>query len=146
MAYDDALMRQVAIPFPRRTNGTGVCFLHMRKGSAEHFGFDKLPTPKDYGRLDPSGQFREIIVASKRGGANNLSLRVAYDWPSGRKAPYMARLRIGGDPCMDSVQVLTEHLNESGVEWLWFTKANGARLSRSSFHSSSLLRKGRACS
>ena len=146
MATEEELMREVTIPFARRTDGTGVCFLYIKRASAEFFKFDQLPTPKDYGVPDPSGKYRLVNMSGKKGGANNLSLRVAYDWPSGRKAPYMARLRIGGDPCMDSVQVLTEHLNESGVEWLWFTKANGARLSRSSFHSSSLLRKGRACS
>ena len=135
MSYDDALMRQVTIPFARRSDGSGVCFLSMRKGSAEYFGFDKLPTPKDYGRLDPSGQFREIIVASKRGGANNLGLRIAYEWPAGAKKPHMTRLRISGDPCLDSVQVLTDHLNETGVKWLWFCKAHGGMLSRSCFRS-----------
>jgi hypothetical protein len=135
MSYDEALMREVTIPFARRSDGSGVCFLSMRKGSAEYFGFDKLPTPKDYGRFDPSGQFREITVASKKGGANNLSLRIAYEWPAGAKKPHMTRLRISGDPCLDSVQVLTDHLNETGVKWLWFCKAHGGMLSSSCFRS-----------
>ena len=135
MTYDEALMRQVTIPFPRRTDGTGVCFLHMRKGSAEHFGLDKLPTPDEYGSLDPGGQFRTIRLVSKRGGANNLSLRIAYEWPAGAEKPHMTRLRISGDPCLDTVQVLTDHLNETGVKWLWFCKAHGGMLSSSCFRS-----------
>lgn len=146
MATEEELMREVTIPFARRTDGTGYCLLYMKRASAEYFKFDQLPTPEDYGVLDPTGKYRVRVMASKKGGANNLSLRIAYDWPSGRKAPYMTRLRIGGDPILDSVQVLTNHLNKSGVEWLWFTKANGARLSRSCFHSDALWRRGRACS
>lgn len=146
MEYTDDLMREITIPFARKTDGSGVCFLWMRKGNAIHFGLDKLPTPKDYGVLDPAGQYRLVHWTAKKGGANNLSLRIAYEWPAGREKPYMTRLRIGGDPCLDSVQVLTNHLNETGVKWLWFCKANGGRLSRSCFHSDALLERGRACS
>ena len=135
MATQDELMRQVTIPFARKTDGTGVCLLYMKRASAEFFKFDQLPTPDEYGILDPSGKYRLRVVSSKNGGANNLSLRIAYEWPAGRKKPYMARLRIGGDPCLDSVQVLTNHLNKSGVNWLWFCKSHGGMLSRSCFRS-----------
>jgi hypothetical protein len=139
-------MRETTIPFARHTDGTGVCLLYMRRGSAEYFGFDKLPRPKDYGVLDPTGKYYVRTMPSKKGGANNLSLRIAYSWPAGRKKPYMTRLRIGGDPCLDSVQVLTNHLNEQGVDWLWFCKANGGRLSSSCFHSDAVWGRERACS
>ena len=144
--FVDDLTRQVTVPFAAKPDGTGVCFLYMRKMSVLYFGFDKLPTPKDYGVVDPSGQYRSITIASKKGGASNLSLRIAYDWPSERKTPYMSRLRIGGNPTLYAVQVLTDHLNESGVKWLWFCKDHGGMLSSSCFHSDSVWGGGRACS
>ena len=42
MATEEELMREVTIPFARRTDGTGVALLYMRRGSAEYFGLDKL--------------------------------------------------------------------------------------------------------
>ena len=146
MTYEDDLMREMTIPFARRSDGTGVCLLYIKRANAEYFGFDKLPTPKDYGFPDPSGKYRLTYWTGKKGGANNLSLRIAYSWPTGRKKPYTARLRIGGDPCLDSVQVLTDYLNETGVEWLWFCKAHGGMLSSSCFRSTSSRGGGRACS
>lgn len=144
--FVDDLTRQTTVPFAAKPDGTGVCFLYMKKMSVRYFGFDKLPTPEEYGVLDPTGQFRMITVASKKGGASNLSLRIAYEWPAGKQAPHMSRLRIGGDATLDAVQVLTDHLNKTGVKWLWFCKEHGGMLSRSCFHSDAVWGGGRACS
>lgn len=139
-------MREFTRAIPRKTDGTGVAFIHCRTATAEHFGFDKLPIPKDYGVSDPSGDGRLIYVTGRKGGANNLNLRIAYEWRSGRKKPYMTRFRLGGNPIMDTVQVMTNILNESGVDWLYIANANGNKVSRSCFHSDALWGKGRACS
>ena len=130
------LMRETTTPFPRRTDGSGVCFLYCKRATRDYFKFDQLPVPDDYGVPDPSGQGRLVYMRMRKGGANNLNLRIAYAWSAKGKKPYMVRIRIGGDPCMDSVQVLTNYLNETGVEWLYICNANGNRLSRSHFHSS----------
>jgi hypothetical protein len=145
-AEDSRLMREYTRAIPRRTDGTGVSFIHCKTATAEYFGFDKLPIPEDYGIPDPSGDGRLIYVTSRKGGANNLNLRIAYEWRSDGKKPYMARFRLGGNPIMDTVQVMTNILNESGVDWLFIANANGNRLSRSCFHSDAVWGKGKACS
>ena len=73
-----------------------------------------------------------------------MSLRIAYAWAPGKTKPYMTRFRLTGDVVMDTVQVVTNFLNESGVEWLYIANKNGNRLSRSAFHSDSLLRERNA--
>jgi hypothetical protein len=143
---DQRLMREFTRAIPRKTDGTGVSFIYCKTATAEHFGFDKLPIPKDYGVPNPSGNGHLIYMTPRKGGANNLNLRIAYEWRSGRKKPHMARFRLGGNPIMDTVQVMTNILNESGVDWLFIANANGNRLSRSCFHSDDVWGKGKACS
>ena len=140
------LMRDSITPIARTTEGTGVSFLMCKRATRDFFGMDKFPVPKDYGVLDPTGQYRMVSMGSSKRGANNLNLRIAYEWRSGGKKPHMVRVRIAGNPIMDTVQVLTNLLNESGVDWLYIANANGNRLSRSYFHSDALWGKGRACS
>lgn len=143
---DQRLMREFVRAIPRKTDGTGVSYIYTKTATAEHFGFDKFPIPKDHGILDPTGQYRMIVPNSYKGGANNLSLRIAYEWRSGGKKPYMSRFRLGGDPIMDTVQVVCNYLNETGVKWLYIANKHGCKLSRSSFHSDAVWGKGRACS
>ena len=128
-------MRQFTAPIPRRTDGTGVSYLYCKTATAEHFGFDKLPRPKDQGVLLPSGHVVIPFPIGRRSGANVLNLRIAYAWTPGRKKPDQLRIRIGGSPVMDTVQVLTNILNESGKDWLYICNHNGNRLSTSCFHS-----------
>lgn len=131
-------MSQSTTYIPRRTDGSGVCALHCQTATQEYFGFDKFPVPKDHGVLDPSGKYRIFAWPSGKRGANNLSLRIAYAWTPGRKKPDMARFRLSGDAVMDTVQVVANFLNQSGVEWLYIANKNGNPLSRSAFHSDSV--------
>ena len=140
------LMREFTRAIPRKTDGTGVSYIYCKTATAEFFKFDKFPIPDDYGVPDPSGNGRLVYMRSRKGGANNLNLRIAYEWRSGGKKPYMVRIRLGGDPVMDTVQVLTNYLNETGVKWLYICNANGNKLSRSCFHSDGVWEKGMACS
>ena len=133
ITYTDEMMRQVSIPIARKTDGTGACLLQCKRGVAEYFRLTELPTPDDYGMLDPSGQFRLIHLVSRQGGANNMSLRIAYPGPPGSKRPLYSRFRLSADPILDTVQVLTDHLNEKRVNWLWICKSHGGRLSASCF-------------
>ena len=139
-------MRETTTPFARKTDGSGVCFLYCKRATRDYFKLDQLPMPDDYGIPDPSGKGRLVYMRSRKGGANNLNLRIAYEWRTDGKKPHMARFRLTGDPCLDTVQVVTNILNKSDVDWLYITKANGARLSRSCFHSDALWEKGKACS
>lgn len=137
-------MREECRAIPRRTNGSGHVFLWIRKASFDYYDFSQFPVPQDYGVLDPSGQYRFVPWHDAKGGCNSLSLRIAYAWAPGKTKPYMTRFRLTGDVVMDTVQVVTNFLNESGVEWLYIANKNGNRLSRSAFHSDSLLRERNA--
>ena len=140
------LMRETVTPLARRTDGTGVSFLFCKRATRDYFGFDKLPIPKDHGIPDPSGKGRLIYMQPRKTGANSLNLRIAYAWRAKGQKPSMVRIRLGGNPVMDTVQVLTNLLDESGVDWLYIANADGARLSRSCFHSAAVWGKGKACS
>lgn len=131
----ERLTRQYTRYIARRTDGSGVCALHCQTATADYFGFDKFPVPKDHGILDPTGKYRMFGCPGNKRGANNMSLRIAYSRTPGRQKPNMTRFRISGDPVLDTVQVITNFLNESGVDWLYIANKNGNPLSRSAFHS-----------
>lgn len=141
---EEDLMREECRVIPGRTNGRRYAFLWIRKASFDYYRFGEFPVPQDYGVLDPSGKYRIVPWSNAKGGSNSLSLRIAYAWAPGKQKPYMTRFRLTGDVVMDTVQVVTNYLNESGVEWLYIANKNGNRLSRSAFHSDSFLRERNA--
>jgi hypothetical protein len=132
------LQEQTRNAIPRRSDGSGVSWIYCKNATAEHFGFDKLPSPKDQGFPLPGSNYVFSYPPTKLGGANNLSLRIAYAWTPGRIKPDMVRVRLGGNPVMETVQVLTNILNESGRDWLWICNHHGNKLSRSAFHSAAV--------
>lgn len=140
------LMRHEAYPFPRKLSGEGTAWLHCKVGTAEHFRLNELPLPSDYGVVDEATGYVYRNWTGPLRGANNFNLRIAYAWPEGKNKPLMARIRIGGNPVLETVQVLCNHLDEMGVTWLWICNANGGKLNRNAFHSDALGGKGRACS
>ena len=119
---------------PKRTDGSGVVRIDMRTGSAKHFRLGELPSPKDHGRPLPGSNRRLIYMPTRRRGANNFSYRIAYESFPGSGKPHMARFRLSSDAVLDTLQVLTNHLNETGVDWLWLCNAHGNPISRSCFH------------
>ena len=139
-------MSYQAYSLPRTLAGTGTAWLHCKVGVAEHFKLDQLPSPEDHGLEDPVTGDRFIPWPRKPSGANNFNLRIAYAWPDGKRKPLMSRFRLSGNPILETVQVLTNHLNSVEVDWLWIANANGGKLSRSAFHSDALYGRGRACS
>ena len=123
----------------RNTDGSGVVALYMSAGNMRYFGLDQLPSPKDHGVPDPSGKYRFFQTPIRQGGANKGSFRIAYaERPTSTK-PSMTRFRLDTNYCLDTLQVLTNHLNDLGVDWLYLCNAHGNRLSKSSFHSNALL-------
>ena len=146
ISENERLARQISFPFARTTAGVGTAWMFCSVGAAEYFRLHDLPRPQDDGVSEPSGGYRLMSWPDKLGRMNGLNLRIAYAWSEGSKKPSMARFRLGGDPVMDTVQVVVDHLNASGVEWLWICNRHGNRLSRSAFHSDGLAVRGRACS
>lgn len=131
---------------PKRTDGTGVVRIDMRAGSAEYFRFGELPSPKDHGFPLPGTDRRVIYMPPRRRGANCTSYRIAYQEFPGSKKPHMATFRLSSSAVMDTLQVITNHLNELEIEWLYLCNVHGNRLSRSCFHSTALWGEGRRCS
>jgi hypothetical protein len=138
------LTREKGRPICGRADGSRHAFIWCRRATFDYFRFDELPVPQDHGVPDPSGKYQYIPWASPKGGCNGLSLRIAYEWPSGKQKPLMTRFRLTGDVVKDTVQVITDHLNKTGVEWLYIANKDGNRLSRSAFHSDTFLRERNA--
>lgn len=138
------LMREEGRAICGRSDGSRHAFLWCRRATFDYFRFGELPVPQDYGVPGPSGKYRIVPWTSAKGGANSLSLRIAYEWAPGKQKPLMTRFRLTGDVVKDTVQVITNHLNETGIEWLYIANKDGNRLSRSCFHSDTLLRERNA--
>ena len=119
----------------RRTDGTGVVRIEMRQGNASHFKLDQLPRPQDDGVQLPGSELRVVQFPTTRRGANCLNYRIAYERFEGGRKPHMCRFRLSSNAVMDTLQVLTNHLNESGVDWLYLCNTHGNRISRSAFMS-----------
>jgi hypothetical protein len=141
--YPSDPMRNWTGWMPKRTDGSGVVRIDMRTGSAKYFRLAELPRPKDHGRPLPFSDMRAIAMPTRRRGANNFNYRIAYKDLPGSGKPHMVRFRLSSDAVMDTLQVLTNHLNKTGVEWLWLCNAHGNRISTSCFHSSALWGEGR---
>lgn len=127
---------------PARTDGSGVVRIEMRSGNAEYFRLGELPSPQDHGVELPGGEGRLIYMPARRRGANNGSFRIAYQPLIGGKKPHMARFRLASRWTLDTLQVLTNHLNEKQVDWLWLANEHGNPISRSCFHSIALWGEG----
>ena len=123
---------------PARTDGSGVVRIDMRSGNAEYFKLGQLPSPKDHGIQLPGSERRFITMPTRRRGASNGSYRIAYEEFPGHKKPHMARFRLSSAHTLDTLQVLTKHLDEVGIDWLYIANEHGNPVSRSCFRSSSV--------
>ena len=123
---------------PARTDGSGVVRIDMRSGNAEYFRLGELPSPQDHGVELPGSDRRLIYMPSRRRGASNGSFRIAYQLSPGRKKPHMARFRLSSRWTLDTLQVLTNHLNEKAIDWLYLCNEHGNQISRSCFQSDAL--------
>ena len=123
----------------RNTDGSGAVALYMSAGNMRYFGLDQLPSPKDHGIPDPSGKYHFMRAPTRQGGANKGSFRIAVAASSTSQKPRMTRFRLDSNYCLDTLQVLTNHLNDLGVNWLYLCNAHGNPVSRSAFRSTSLL-------
>ena len=79
----------------------------------KHFGLDKLPSPKDYGVSLPGQSGKVITYPTKKAGANQASLCIAYEWSPEMGKPYMSRFRLSSNWKVETVHVLTDWLKEN---------------------------------
>ena len=123
---------------PARTDGSGVVRIDMRSANAQYFRLSELPSPQDHGVQLPGSERRLVYMPSGRRGASNGSFRIAYQLFPGHKKPHMARFRLSSRWTLDTLQVLTDHLNEKEIDWLYLCNEHGNQISRSCFQSDAL--------
>jgi hypothetical protein len=122
--------RRVSFRIPKRPNGTGVAYLSCQAATADFFQLWGLPEATEGLAPSPSG-------GSYRGRLGNPNpgqrYRIAYGdpWASGKVRSASFSLSKGHTQL--TLQVVTDHLNAVGVEWLWLCNAHGNRLSLGAF-------------
>ena len=124
---------QTALPV--RLDGTGECYIRQNYGNFQYFQWDKLPVPKDWGPPLAGGIYLrpKMTAAYFRG---STAYRVATRWIPGRQKPESWTFRLSQSHRTETLEVLTNHLDAIGVEWLWLCNASGNPLSKCAFHSS----------
>ena len=140
------LMRDWTVPIPQRVDGRGVVWLSMRAGSMKHFGLDKFPRPEDYGRPNPDGSGVSRVFSTRKGGANQGSFRLAYEWRSHPSKPHMCRFRLGSNFRIETLEVISNFLRENYSGWWEIRNEHGNNSYRSFFSSDALRAGGMACS
>ena len=128
-------MEMWSVPISKSLDGSGVVHLRMRRGSLIALKLDQFPTPKDYGRIDPVSGKRRITPRTVTRGANQGYFRVAYAWNPEGTRPHTASFALSSSYNMETLQVITDHLNKMQVDWLYLTNRNGNLISKSCFRS-----------
>ena len=131
----DQLMGMDSVAIPKKLDGSGVVHLSMRKANLIALRLDEFPRPKDYGRPNPGGTGYRISPYLRNAGPNQGYFRVAYAWNPQSAKPHTASFRLSCEYTMETLQVITDHLNEKEVEWLYLTNRFGNPVSRSCFSS-----------
>ena len=124
-----------SVPLAKRLDGSGVVHLRMRRGSLVALKLDQLPTPQEYGRIDPLSGARLITPRSVTRGVNQGYFRVAYAWNPNGPRPHTASFSLSSRFSDETLQVITNHLNDKGVDWLYLCNRHGNPISRSCFRS-----------
>lgn len=136
MTLTDMQAREMwSVPLAKRLDGTGVVHLRMRRGSLVALKLDQFPTPQEYGRINPVTGTRYITPRTVTRGANQGYFRVAYAWNPEGTRPHTASFALSSSFNMETLQVITDHLNEMQVDWLYLTNRNGNLISPSCFRS-----------
>lgn len=123
----------VAIPMAKRLNGSGVVWLGCQRATADYFGLWQLPTPADWGTPSGDGYRRVSGRHLSRNRFKGTPYRIAYSGQSESGRQSLARFRLSTGHTKQTLQVLTNHLNAVGADWLYLTTETGARLSDLAF-------------
>ena len=127
--------RQWTVYIPARTDGSGVCGLHMTAGNMQYFQLDKFPPPREQRVRTRSEDMRLFSMPVRNRGANNGSYRIAYKWVPGKDKPLSCRFRLSGQHKMETLKVIADYLNTTDVEWLHIANHANNNIWRSAFSS-----------
>jgi hypothetical protein len=112
--------------------------LECQHGTAEYFRLYDLPEVTDPAWVDISpGGFRTFRgMPPAKLSVTRYRIGYGTPWPSGKQRS--AGFGLGKGHKNETLQVIVDHLNASGVEWLWLCNAWGNRSRLHSFTSRSL--------
>ena len=132
------------VPYPTRLEklwiegrvvGSKGLLLQAKRQTISHFKLDQLPPPKaEQGEL-PGDQKLTRYVGSVHRRKLDSAYRIAHTSRGPGLKPLTSRIGFIGPATLQTLQIITDHLNDSGVDWLWLTNANGARLPQRCFSS-----------
>jgi hypothetical protein len=120
---------------PKKTDGSGYVFIRMAAGNAAYFKLDELPDPPDLYRTNPETGTRTLQMRKVGVGKTCGSYRIALREFTEGGVPRTVRFTLSSGYVMESLEVLTNHLNEKNIEWLWIANKNGNPVSTSCLRS-----------
>jgi hypothetical protein len=124
---------------PRYVDGRGVAFLSCSDEAAARFRFDLLPSkwPHLAGWGD---RYEDDLSGARYSGATDpYRIAVPGKWASGAAAK--VRFRLGKRTPKATLEVIAKHLDEEGIDWLYFTNASGSRVTTPALRTHYLLQK-----
>jgi len=135
MSYAVNPGRRIRFRIPKRPDGSGVAYLSCQAGTADFFQLWDLPKAMEGLSPAPSGGAYRVQLGKPDAGQR---YRIAYGdpWESGK--PRSASFPLSKSHTKQTLQVVTDHLNAVGAEWLWLCNAHGNRLSTGAFLSDQL--------
>lgn len=118
---------------PRRADGTGVAFLVCSDEAADRFRFHRLR--EKFPHLGSWSDLYEDDPSGARYGRATDPYRIAIPekWSSG--AWGKVRFRLSKRTPKATLEVIARHLDEEGIDWLFFTNGSGTRLPGARFKS-----------
>ena len=107
----------------------------MLAGNMKYFRLDEMPIAKSGRVVDPRSGMKFFSRPLQQRGANNGSYRIAYKQIPGKSKPLSCRFRLSGEHRIETLQVITNYLNSTGVEWLHIANHANNNVFRPSFSS-----------
>ena len=111
---------------PRNLEGRGWAYLLCEDRIGREFAFDALSS-----RLEATGGAASIDdweLWDDEGPRKRDRYRIALPgfWPGGARAK--VRFALGKSTPKTTLEVIARHLDDVGVNWMWFTDSNGVRI------------------
>jgi hypothetical protein len=129
---------QVWIDLPNAPGGRNRITLSTQKATAEYFRLFELSDPVGLDSADGDYLYRRDPGRTRT--QNTGWYRIAYAPNPSGNGTLASRFRLSSGHTRATLAYLSDHINSTGVDWLWLTNAHGNPLSRSAFRSDALMR------
>jgi hypothetical protein len=126
-------MQHVCIP--KHRDGRGYAWFKAQHATVQYFGMDRHPLPQD-GPFRPAGSSGYVrMTIPLRGKDGGERFRIAIPDDTVERGYRLARFRLSDHATNDTLLVVSDLLDQGPAPWMFLTNGDGARLSRSLFHS-----------